>query len=920
MGSSGSKNINPKHLKDLLESSQKTFKTYITEKNDTISHIKEEIEKYLQSKDINSLKEKMKKFLSEEDDITIYDILNRIVQTLKEKVTSLSENKNCPNELKAPLNTVIYAAPKLEIKELKEFRDIFKNKYGSNYISKVDKDEENLINEVLIEKLKERIYSERLIKARLIIICEEKKIDSQFLDEININNSNNNQASSQIDNSSSLRKSNITNTYLFSFKNLDVNLEESKNIKMSKNEDDNSDKLSEEFKEIEKNDPFKRLKTVDEEIDKRLIIEEETKLFSSFNENIDKKCYEINHIENWAESFYNIKTGIILDKYKELLSKSEFNKFFEALNYEYGLNNCQIDLKKAFDIYKNAADNTTDTLSMYRLYHIYKRDYKKFNIKERSHVLEQFYIMKCFSYLTILEKKTGLFQRFDIILEIKELIMDENKIFYKWYAEYFEFLQRNYSYYDLKKDDIILIEVVMCYCFEKKSDSRTEEMKDKFFELIEKDNPHAIYNLLFICPDEKDYYKYYEKLYDMNYYRAFADCAKTLPNEEKTLTFLKKSISNGYINHIKEYLKIFMLNNEMEDIVKSPKLKSELIFIINNLIDNIILDDLDFITDLLSARKILIKNYNLEEELKQYSDIYFKEIINYINKLVKGNDDENKKIISKYFNKYYFSVVYTIYGSICFWGVKGIFEKNYNETLNKYNYLLQKDDGHLIDRFYLYYIYLIKNKQRKLNKENKEDKDLIELEKKLLNLFYNDISVEKIKTYPPSFFYSLSRLYRNNTIKTKDLILEYVFLHRASNAKIDNDLKNVDSYIFEEKYYKEKAKKKIKEKDKEENFKKIKEGKGAINVEGYGEDGMICPICLENKKSIIALPCKHFFCSFCMNKLLDDGYCPICRTEIKITFDFNSKKESLIKSKIALLNDDNSLDYDDIPYDRASAD
>ena len=71
MGSSGSKNINPKHLKDLLESSQKTFKTYITEKNDTISHIKEEIEKYLQSKDINSLKEKMKKFLSEEDDITI---------------------------------------------------------------------------------------------------------------------------------------------------------------------------------------------------------------------------------------------------------------------------------------------------------------------------------------------------------------------------------------------------------------------------------------------------------------------------------------------------------------------------------------------------------------------------------------------------------------------------------------------------------------------------------------------------------------------------------------------------------------------------------------------------------------------------------------------------------------------------------
>ena len=35
-----------------------------------------------------------------------------------------------------------------------------------------------------------------------------------------------------------------------------------------------------------------------------------------------------------------------------------------------------------------------------------------------------------------------------------------------------------------------------------------------------------------------------------------------------------------------------------------------------------------------------------------------------------------------------------------------------------------------------------------------------------------------------------------------------------------------------------------------------------------------------------------------MDKLLDQGCCPICRTEIKITFDIDLKKESLIKSKI----------------------
>ena len=153
---------------------------------------------------------------------------------------------------------------------------------------------------------------------------------------------------------------------------------------------------------------------------------------------------------------------------------------------------------------------------------------------------------------------------------------------------------------------------------------------------------------------------------------------------------------------------------------------------------------------------------------------------------MKGNDDENKNKITLYFHPDDFSLIYTVYGHLFFLGIKGIMDKNYNETLNKYNYLLKNDDGFFNDRFYLYFIYMIKNKQRKLNKGNNkiEDKELIELEKKVLNLFYEDLSVETIKKYPPSFFYYLSRLFRNNTIKTKDLILEYVFLNRASNAKI----------------------------------------------------------------------------------------------------------------------------------------
>ena len=214
-------------------------------------------------------------------------------------------------------------------------------------------------------------------------------------------------------------------------------------------------------------------------------------------------------------------------------------------------------MEKAFDLYKAAADSTTDTLSMYRLYHIYKKDFKKFNLEKRSHVLEKFYIMKCFAYLTAYEKQKKLFRRFDIGNEIGTLLIDENNIFYSWYSEYFEFLMENYSYYNINKDDIFLIEAVMYYYFEKKDSSMTDIMDNKILDLIKKSNPHAMYNLASFYCGETEYNKYYEQLYAMNYYRSFDSYAKIIADEEKdinkALTILKKSISNGYIDHIKIY-------------------------------------------------------------------------------------------------------------------------------------------------------------------------------------------------------------------------------------------------------------------------------------------------------------------------------------------------------------------------------
>ena len=281
------------------------------------------------------------------------------------------------------------------------------------------------------------------------------------------------------------------------------------------------------------------------------ILQKGEKIFLHNDEKIDKKCYEINNIENWANCFYNRKSGIILERYNLIISRTENNKFFEALNYEYGINNFPLDINKAFQIYKTAADTSTDTLSMFRLYRIYKKDYKKFNIRKRNFVLEKFYIMKCFAYLTLREKKSYLYSRFDIYHELLNQLTDENDSTYEWFFDLIKFLYKNFKLYNINRDDIILIEnVINKYFFV----GHSYRKLPKLMQLAENGHPEAIYNMAVLYDDNKKFY--FEKLINMNYYRSACDYAELLNNKEETLIFLRKSILNGYYSYIKWYLKL----------------------------------------------------------------------------------------------------------------------------------------------------------------------------------------------------------------------------------------------------------------------------------------------------------------------------------------------------------------------------
>ena len=135
-----------------------------------------------------------------------------------------------------------------------------------------------------------------------------------------------------------------------------------------------------------------------QEISYEDIIKEGESIYPMLNE-LEKKSFENNKINNWLDIFYNLKKEKTVQKFNELVSKSEHQKFFEGLNYEYGINNKTKDIQKAFEIYKEGADKEIDTMCMYKLYHIYKFEFDKFNIEKRNRILEKFYLFKTFSFL-----------------------------------------------------------------------------------------------------------------------------------------------------------------------------------------------------------------------------------------------------------------------------------------------------------------------------------------------------------------------------------------------------------------------------------------------------------------------------------------------------------------------------------------
>lgn len=173
-------------LKTYLMVVQAKLTLYRNKKVEVIKKKKREIIDSLKQNNLDIAKAKMDSIIREEDLITVYDIVGPLCEILKEKCTYMITNKECPIDLRAHVDTIIYSSTRMEIDDLHTLKDIVAKLYGQLYVTKAVQNNDQLVNVNVVEKLRIKPASDAFIIIRLKQIAKDAQIEFDFPVEVQI--------------------------------------------------------------------------------------------------------------------------------------------------------------------------------------------------------------------------------------------------------------------------------------------------------------------------------------------------------------------------------------------------------------------------------------------------------------------------------------------------------------------------------------------------------------------------------------------------------------------------------------------------------------------------------------------------------------------------------------------------------------
>ena len=458
-----------------------------------------------------------------------------------------------------------------------------------------------------------------------------------------------------------------------------------------------------------------------------------------FNYSEEKERLIINSIGqvNFKDLLLESLTPEFLKLFQENSHLFYSQPFLNGVSYEYGLFGKSKDIIKAFEIYKDAADNKYDYLCMYRMHRIFLTDYKDFGVPKNAD-LHRLYLYKCFAYLPfdLIEKSLYLLNKIDVTNELSILFDEYDNNNFENFDEFVDFLKNHKYQFNISYNDILLINCVVYNLFAQKEYAKkyldnllTLENSDKaFYEARLKYCNFYLKNYKDNC-DKTKIKNIFDNLIKMDYYKACCDYGFFLVDEKKydeAKIIFKKGYDNCQIFCCQLYTYMFLTTTDFKQLLSDYNI---IYYILKNMLivySFIKLGSNSF----LYALHYLIKNSSfkqrLENDFGKYAIEIFRKNENYFNN--QAND-----YIRKNFSDIYSMSIPNNFGTMYYYGILNIIKQDREKALvylkKGYQVSKEKNDDYYKRLNYLYIYkcrkYLLKNNKITMRKLNKTKEKLL---------------------------------------------------------------------------------------------------------------------------------------------------------------------------------------------------
>ena len=524
--------------------------------------------------------------------------------------------------------------------------------------------------------------------------------------------------------------------------------------------------------------------------------------------NLDEEKEKLIKNKIGAINFKDLFMESLSTEFLKLFKKNKHlfyaQSFLEGICKEYGLMGKLENIKEAYEIYKNGADNEYDYLCMYRLHRIFLEDYEKFGL-EKNYELDRLYLYKCYAYApySIMDGTYYIFNKINITHELIIYFdyLDNSNL--TTFNEFFVFINNNRDIFNVTYNDIYLMECVILSMFNPEAKNDISFL-DKFLEIKKRnENDKAYYeSRLKYCNfyiefsgekcDKDKVNNIFDKLINSEYYKALYDYAKFLINEGKfddAKNKLKLGTDKSQQFCLGEYIFILLQSYNLEQLLSDYKI---ITYFFDHFCLEICLEKLS-LSSFYYAFYYLTKHSFFKENIKKDYNKYAFEIYKIYEKFEEIN---NNDVLLNIFSEKYQIWTYENLGKIYYYGIFGLLESNKDKALIYFKkvYKLAKEKNYIyIMRINYLFAYksrkhLYKKNRLTLTKLNKTKGKLFQIyektvEKNLSSIeLYNYYKLYKFGVIGNTFEKKLRLLKEGKNIKIIYNFTEFIYKEKCKFA------------------------------------------------------------------------------------------------------------------------------------------